>query len=144
MQTIDIADPAAPKVTDDVTYDAAATTVRQHGDTIRMVLSTGLPELPFVNRGKGVSQKEAIEQNRQVVEDSTLEDWLPGYDAGDGPTDLLDCKNVARSARQGRPGHRRGRDVQRGEADDADGVRARRRDHDRVRVGRPALPRVDR
>jgi hypothetical protein len=95
VQTIDIADPRAPKVTDNVTYEAAVSSVRQHGDTIRMVLSAGLPELPFVNRRKGVTRQDALDQNRQVVKDSTLEDWLPGYDAGDGTVDLLACDNVA-------------------------------------------------
>lgn len=95
VQTIDISDPDEPAVTDDVTYEGAVSTVRQHGSTVRMVLSTGLPELDFVSPGDKLSQQEALTKNRKVVEDSTLEDWLPTYDAGDGTADLLDCANVA-------------------------------------------------
>lgn len=95
VQTIDISDPSAPKVTDDVTYTAAATTIRQHGDTIRMVLNSGLPDLDFVSPGNDLTRAAALKKNRQVVEKSKIEDWLPTYDAGDGATDLMDCTNVA-------------------------------------------------
>jgi hypothetical protein len=95
VQTIDISDPASPAVTAEVTYEAAAATVRQHGDTVRVVLSAGLPDLPFVRPGRRNSEAQALEQNRTLVEESTLTDWLPGYDAGEGRADLLDCANVA-------------------------------------------------
>ena len=95
VQTITVSEPNAPVVTDDVTYAAAAVSVRQHGDTVRMVLSAGLPDLPFVQPRKALPQKAALVRNRELVERSELRDWLPGYDAGDGREDLLACRDVA-------------------------------------------------
>lgn len=95
VQTITLSDPRAPEVIDDVTYTAAATSARQHGDTVRMVLSSGLPDLPFVHPRKGLPTKAALARNREIVEHSRLRDWLPSYDTGDGPEDLLECHNVA-------------------------------------------------
>lgn len=95
VQTVTLSDPSDPEVTDDVTYAAAATSVRQHGDTVRMVLSAGLPDLSFVHPRKALSAKAASARNREIVQRSHLRDWLPGYDTGDGRADLLECRNVA-------------------------------------------------
>ena len=95
VQTISLEDPSAPEVTGDVTYAAAARSARQHGETIRMVLSSGLPDLAFVHPRKRLSAKAALTRNREIVERSRLRDWLPGYDSGEGRQDLLECHNVA-------------------------------------------------
>lgn len=98
--TVSIADPAEPEVTHDVTYDAGLSSARQHGSTIRLVLSSGLPDLDFVEpRGKR-SDDAALKANRTLVEESTIEDWLPTVTADDDSDDakgqqLLDCTNVA-------------------------------------------------
>jgi len=95
VETISLADPAKPELTGDVAYEAAAGTAYQQGDTVRLVLSAGLPDLPFVNPGKGRSAKAALLRNREIVERSRLQDWLPGYDSGEGRQNLLACKDVA-------------------------------------------------
>lgn len=97
--TISLADPATPKIAHDVTYDAGLSSARQHGSTIRMVLSSGLPDLDFVEpRGKR-SDNEALKENRTLVEDSKIEDWLPTITTDDSADakgqQLLDCTNVA-------------------------------------------------
>ena len=94
--TVSIADPDQPEVVDDVAYDARLLSARQHGDAVRLVLSSGLPDLDFVHRGKGRSIREALAENREKVESSTIEDWLPTITANDeDPAQLLDCTNVA-------------------------------------------------
>ncbi len=94
--TVDIADPAAPEVVDEVGYDAATLSLRQHGTTIRLVLSTGLPDLGFVQPVRVGGQRRALEHNRRLVEESTLEDWLPSSTVADGEAEqLLDCADVA-------------------------------------------------
>ncbi|WGY02821.1 beta-propeller domain-containing protein [Nocardioides sp. QY071] len=94
--TVSLADPAAPKVVDDVSYDADRLSVRQHGETVRLVLASGLPDLDFVEPTGKRSEDEALAHNRKAVEDSTLEDWLPTVTAGDAkPRQLLDCRDVA-------------------------------------------------
>lgn len=95
VETVSLADPAKPEVTGDVTYEATAGAAYQQGDTVRLVLSAGLPDLPFVHPGKGRSAKAALVRNREVVERSRLQDWLPGYDSGEGRQDLVACRDVA-------------------------------------------------
>lgn len=101
--SVDISDPEAPEVAGEVTYSASAASVRQHGDAIRLVLSTGLPDLDFKYPHRGFSQRKAIRFNRAQVEKSTIEDWLPTYEVSGGSGDsdrsdseqLLDCTDVA-------------------------------------------------
>jgi len=95
VQTVSLTDPGKPEVTGDVTYAAALSSAYQQADQVRLVLSAGLPDLEFVQPGRHLSVKAALARNREIVQRSKLEDWLPGYDAGDGRQPLLDCGNVA-------------------------------------------------
>ena len=95
IETVSIADPAAPVVTSDVTYAGTAASVRQHGSVIRAVLASAPPALDFVQPRKGLTPHEALVRNRAVVRASTLADWLPTYDDGSGPRPLLACTDVA-------------------------------------------------
>ena len=98
LLTVDLADPAAPAVTEDVSISAGAASVRQHGDVVRLVVSAGLPDLDFTLPGRGVGRAEALAANRAAVEASTVEDWLPTLaDEGRGAAaeQLLDCTDVA-------------------------------------------------
>ena len=99
MARIDVSDPAAPKVTDEATISASLVTARQHGDTIRLVTSNGLPDLDFLGpggRGDDESQEQATQFNRALVRETTLADWLPTATIGDGPAEqLADCGSVA-------------------------------------------------
>ena len=90
---IDISDPAAPTLEQTVDYDAALVATRQHGTDVRVVLSKGLPELAFEDGRSGAGDLDA---NRALVEQTTLDDWLPhvAVDGGE-PTDLLSCDRVA-------------------------------------------------
>jgi hypothetical protein len=96
---VSIADPEAPEVVGDVTYDSRLLSARQHGDAVRLVLARGLPDLDFVRPGKGRSRRAALEHNEEVVEGSTIDDWLPTMtdQAADDPeaAALLECTNVA-------------------------------------------------
>ena len=93
--TVSLTDPAEPEVTDDVTYDAGLMSARQHGEAIRIVLESGLPQLDFVEpRGK-VTEREALKKNRELVAKTTIEDWLPTVTTGGDSKQLLDCTNVA-------------------------------------------------
>lgn len=95
VETISLADPRAPKVVADVAYSSAITAARQTGTTIRLVLSSGLPNLPFLTPGRGMPAARAEAHNRRVVQHSVLSDWLPTYDAGHGTRPLLSCSRVA-------------------------------------------------
>lgn len=93
--TASLADPAQPRITSNVTYAGSISSARQHGGAIRMVLTTGLPVLKFVQPSDSISMKRALAANRKLVSESTLNQWLPAVDTGSGGTRLLDCNKVA-------------------------------------------------
>jgi hypothetical protein len=83
-------------VRDQVAYDARLVSARQHGSAIRIVLASALPDLDFVTPGRHRTAKQALAENRRIVERTTVDDWLPTMTVGDAkPTGLLDCGNVA-------------------------------------------------
>ena len=92
---VDLAEPEDPEIVDDAEYAAAYVTARQHGSTVRLVVSAELPDLPFVQpRRWWRDDEEALEKNREIVRDSTLEDWLPGVTRDGDSESLLDCSDV--------------------------------------------------
>lgn len=93
--TVSLADPAEPEVTKDVAYDAGLLSARQHGSSIRIVLGSGLPDLAFVTPSGRRSPEQALRRNRELVEGTTIEDWLPSVTSDDKQSQLLDCTNVA-------------------------------------------------
>jgi hypothetical protein len=93
--TVSLAEPAEPKIESTVTYSSRVVSARQHGSTVRLVLAAGLPTLDFVQPGGKVTERQALTANRRAVQESTIKDWLPSYDTGDGSKQLLDCTNVA-------------------------------------------------
>ncbi|MGH3347496.1 MAG: beta-propeller domain-containing protein [Nocardioides sp.] len=102
LLTYDVTDPASPALVDDRGFDSTLVRAVQHDDDVRLVLNGGLPDLDFVQPRFWRDSVEATERNREVVRDSTIEDWLPTvttYDAdGDGEPigtePLLDCAEV--------------------------------------------------
>ncbi|GAA3654633.1 hypothetical protein GCM10022237_13170 [Nocardioides ginsengisoli] len=94
--TVSLADPTQPSVSDQVAYDARLVSARQHGSAIRIVLASPLPDLDFVSPGRHRTTRQALAENRRIVERSTIDDWLPTMAVDDGKaTDLLDCGDVA-------------------------------------------------
>jgi uncharacterized secreted protein with C-terminal beta-propeller domain len=97
---VDVSDPSAPTVVRRSTYDSALVTARQHGDVVRLVVSTGLPQLDFAEPGLLRRESTALEKNRDVVRASSIDDWLPHVTTvdADGTTSserLVDCEDVA-------------------------------------------------
>lgn len=93
--TLDISNASHPKLVANVTYDAAVLSVRQHGSVVRMVLSSGLPDLDFRTPEQGETSRWALQNNRRAIKATTIDDWLPRVDVGHGAQTLLDCANVA-------------------------------------------------
>jgi hypothetical protein len=100
VTTYDLTDPTSPALVDDRSIGGELVQAVQHDETVRLVVSTGLPDLDFVEPRFWRGERGALEMNQDVVRDSTLEDWLPSvttYDAdGDasGSGRLLDCDDV--------------------------------------------------
>ncbi len=100
LVVLDVSDPGAPVVTDTFVTNTDLQATRQTGDTVRLVLSSRLPDLDFVEPGRWRSDDRALEQNRDRIRESSIEDWLPtvtSYDAeGEGTVrPLVDCDRVA-------------------------------------------------
>ena len=83
---LDISDPANPRLDSRTTWSGNQLSLRQYGDRVRLVTSTGLPSLPFVQPRPGIrSENEAERLNRAIVRSSTVEDWVPGLSTESGP-----------------------------------------------------------
>jgi hypothetical protein len=92
VRTVDLADPASPAVVAEQTYDAELLSARQYGDTVRLVVGSGLPDLDFVQPTGGRSESKARAENRAIVRASSISDWLPSVRDGEGEAGpLADC-----------------------------------------------------
>lgn len=98
VDTVSLEEPGSPELVDSTSYDASLLSARQYGDTVRLVVGTGLPMLDFVTPEGELTQREALKRNRAVLEESTIADWLPHVDDGAGGSDeqLVDCADMAR------------------------------------------------
>lgn len=96
LVSLDLGDPAAPRVTDDRTVDGGAVSTREYRDgTVRVVVTTGFPALDFVHPGRNRTPAEATRWNRRVVRSAPIGTWLPGVRAAAGARrPLLDCAAV--------------------------------------------------
>ncbi len=96
LDTVSLADPSAPEVVDTTSYAANLLAARQYGDTVRLVLGTGLPMLDFVTPEGSLTERDALRRNRQVLARSEISDWLPSVTA-DGKTEqVVACGDMAR------------------------------------------------
>ena len=87
--TVSIKDPSRPEIVDTAVYTSRIIAARQHGSAIRLVLADGPPALDFVTPDDDVTDEEALQHNRAVVESTTIDDWLPYDDSGSGNRPLL-------------------------------------------------------
>ena len=94
--SFDLADPAAPTVTDDRVVDGGALSTREYADgTVRVVVTTGFPPLDFVQPNRDRTPAEATRRNRELVRATDIDDWLPGTrSSGGAERPLLACSEV--------------------------------------------------
>ncbi|MCW2783093.1 MAG: hypothetical protein JWR35_3542 [Marmoricola sp.] len=91
---LDISDPANPVIVADDTYSGSQISLRQYGDTVRLVTSTPRPSLRFVMPGTNLTTAQATAANRAVVRRSTIDDWLPSVTTDGATKPLVDCQDV--------------------------------------------------
>ena len=100
---IDVSDPSDVKVVSTLTVEGGYLSARMVGDVARIVLrSDPQTRLGFVYPGTPgeAGEERATEVNRSVVDESTVEDWLPHYvlagPEGEHVDDgsLLDCEDA--------------------------------------------------
>lgn len=104
VQEIDLSDPSNLQVVRTVRLDGTYLSARKVGDTVRMVLTSYPHDLPFVYPSNESAEDIALEANRRIIEQSTIETWLPGYTAYDadgretGSGLVVDCNRMNRPA----------------------------------------------
>ena len=81
LSEIDISDPADMAVVKTLFVDGSYLSARMVGDTVRVVVDSYPTGLEFVYpTGSGLrAEREAERINRQVIEDSSIENWLPYF-----------------------------------------------------------------
>lgn len=97
VDTISLSSPDSPSITASVVYAGGAiTSLREQGSVIRLIMASGLPQLKFVRPQQGTrTNAQALADNKQLIAQTTLKDWVPTYDTGSGPQQLLPCTDVA-------------------------------------------------
>lgn len=101
LTAVDVTDPAHPLVDSTMTIEGDYRSARMVGSVARLVLQTDPSGFAFDYPIDATPEalQAAAEHNRTVIEQSTLDDWLPGYTDGDGTSaPLLDCRDVRRPA----------------------------------------------
>lgn len=102
VQEVDLSNPDALRVVRTVRLDGNYLSARAIGDTVRMVVSSYPAQLPFVYPSTPSAEDFALEANRQIIRDSKIETWLPGYTTYDGEGRetskglLVDCARMHR------------------------------------------------
>jgi hypothetical protein len=86
IQEIDLSDPSDLEVVRTMTVEGRLLSARSIGETGRIVLSSYPAELAFVYPSGPSAEPIAEQANRQIVQNSTLDDWLPNYTLTDGDT----------------------------------------------------------
>ncbi|WP_181010046.1 beta-propeller domain-containing protein [Ornithinimicrobium sufpigmenti] len=108
LTLVDVTDPAAPSVLGGMRLEGGYRSARMHDGTARVVMVTEPPGLSFVQPRDGslTAEEEATASNRRIIEESTLDAWLPhlqvltgsgGGGTGSAATELaVPCTDVAR------------------------------------------------
>jgi uncharacterized secreted protein with C-terminal beta-propeller domain len=92
---VDVSDPAAPRIEQDTMFDGNLVSARQYGDVVRLVVSTSAPAIDFVHPRRGRTPREARAENRRLLRESAIEDWLPTVSSDGSSSPLVDCQDVA-------------------------------------------------
>lgn len=102
---VDLSDPSDMSVLRTMRIDGNHLSARSVDGRIRLVISAYPNDLPFVYPSNPNAEDFALEANKQVIQESTIETWLPNFTLVTG-TDgevidsgvLIDCDQVHRPA----------------------------------------------
>ncbi len=99
---IDLSDPSDLSIAATLRLEGAYLSARAVGDTVRLAMSSPPNQLPFVYPANQNGEDRATEFNRDVIAESTIDDWLPRFSldvagtASEGR--MIDCARVFRPA----------------------------------------------
>lgn len=105
LSLYDVASPTDPALISTLQLDGSVASARLVDGVARVVLSAQPVGLPFVTpEGSGLrAEREATEKNRAIIEDSTIDNWVPYYvhttaDGQETEDSLLSCDRVSHPA----------------------------------------------
>ena len=146
VRTVDLGRPARPRWSPSRPTTRSSSSARQHGDTVRLVVGSGLPDLDFVQPDRDPQRERGRAENR----DDRPRQHHRGL-AADGPRRWRRSRAARRLRRDAAPGRRHGAGTiavvgfdaaEPGDARSVTGVATA--SHDRLLLDRPALPRDQR
>ena len=96
---VDLSDPDTLTVANTMLIDGRYVSARSIGETARVVVTSPPQDLGFLYPSSSGTEDKAEEANRQVILESTAEDWIPGYtvidaDGSSKSGQLVDCGNI--------------------------------------------------
>ena len=100
LTLVDAADPANLRVLTSVRIDGTSISARLVDGRARIVTTSSPTDLRFVYPSGRGGEEAAEEANRRIIEESTIEDWLPHVRTGTGTDDAdpgavaVACENV--------------------------------------------------
>ena len=99
---IDLSDPANLEITSSMRIEGQYLSARAVGSTVRMALTTGPQQLEWVYPSNPAGEDRATRFNRELIEETTIEDWIPEYSLTTGDSTktgpLLACDRLHRPA----------------------------------------------
>lgn len=106
VSLFDVSDPANPTLLRRSHLEGGVVATRSVAGIARLVITTSFDQrLPFVQPDQfGLDEDSALERNKEIIADSTVEDWLPRWfdeadDGSFGPMEqVLPCQSVAAPA----------------------------------------------
>ncbi|MFK8024833.1 MAG: beta-propeller domain-containing protein [Ilumatobacter sp.] len=96
---VDLSDPDDLRIENTLLLDGRYVSARAIGDTARVIVSSPPSRLDFLFPSGPGSTERAAEANRELVQSTTLADWMPTFDltGADGTRasgDLVDCSSI--------------------------------------------------
>lgn len=99
---VDLADPADLEIDATLKVEGQYLSARRVGDNVRLAVSTGPQQLPWVFPQSPAGEERAEATNREMIDESSLADWVPDYQLTTGESatagQLVDCANLNRPA----------------------------------------------
>lgn len=97
LTLVDAADPADLRVLTSVRIDGASVSSRLVDGRARIVTTASPSALPFVYPSGPAGEETALETNRRIIDESTIDDWLPHVRTGtatEGGDVAVACEDV--------------------------------------------------
>ena len=76
---IDLSDPNNLSISGSMRIEGQYLSARAIGDHVRLAVSSGPNQLPWLYPQNPGGEQRATEANREIIDESTLEDWIPSY-----------------------------------------------------------------